>query len=287
MIIKKPKITHKAQYVDWEHMARKNDPIFNEVISNCERQRVKVLMGFRWDWNKEIIAQFYATMHFGHIGTERAMIWMTNGQRYSITFPRFLRCFGIMAGDKDLRQLHDEGELDKNALHLMCPRGELANYGKVKNLYTYYATLNRLLRVSITPRDGNPSEITKFQKNIMVALRLGAPEFSVGDFIWQEIKHLSEDPKKICSYSPYIMYMIEKVANTEFPKNVTHKPLKLNPSKNPRLPSPRAEQASSHEEEIFDEGTTQLLLQSGTQAVTGLTGGEAGNTTGLAGPLLH
>jgi hypothetical protein len=44
----------------------------------------------------------------------------------------------------------------------------------------------------------------------MVALTPGAPEFSVGDFIWQEIKHLSEDPKNICSYSPYIMYMIEK-----------------------------------------------------------------------------
>jgi hypothetical protein len=52
----------------------------------------------------------------------------------------------------------------------------------------------------------------------MVALRPGAPEFSIGDFIWQEIKHLSEDPKTICSYSPYIMYMIEKVAKTEFPK---------------------------------------------------------------------
>jgi hypothetical protein len=51
VIIKKHKITHKAQYVDWEHMARKNDPIFNEVISNCERQRVKMLMGFRQDWN--------------------------------------------------------------------------------------------------------------------------------------------------------------------------------------------------------------------------------------------
>jgi hypothetical protein len=33
--------------------------------------------------------------------------------------------------------------------------------------------------VSITPRDGNPSEITKFQKKLMVALRPGAPEFSV------------------------------------------------------------------------------------------------------------
>jgi hypothetical protein len=163
-------------------MARKNDPIFNEVISNCERQRVKMLMGFRKDWNKEIIAQFYATVHFGHIGKERAVTWMTNGQKYSITFPRFLRYFGIMAGDKDLRKLHDEGVLDKDVLQLTYSRGELANYGRVKNLYTYFAALNRLLRVSITPRDGNPSKITKFQKNMMVALRSGALEFNVGDF---------------------------------------------------------------------------------------------------------
>jgi hypothetical protein len=52
VIIKKPKITHNAQYVDWEHMARKDNPISNEVISNCERQRVKHIMGFRYDWNK-------------------------------------------------------------------------------------------------------------------------------------------------------------------------------------------------------------------------------------------
>jgi hypothetical protein len=42
-------------------------------------------MGFRQYWNKEIIAQFYATVHFGHIGSERAMISMANAQRYSIT----------------------------------------------------------------------------------------------------------------------------------------------------------------------------------------------------------
>jgi hypothetical protein len=167
----------------------------------------------------------------------------------------------------------------------MYPRGEHANYGKVKNLYTYYAALNRLLRVSITPRDGNPSEITKFQKNLMVALRSGAPEFSVGDFIWQEIKHLFEDPKKICSYSPYIMYMIEKVTKMEFPKNVTHKPLKLNPSKNPRLPSPRVEQAPGHEEEIFEERAARPdPPQAAAQAVTGLTGGVAGSMADLVGP---
>jgi hypothetical protein len=67
------------------------------------------------------------------------------------------------------------------------------------------------------------------------------------------------------------MYMIEKVAKTEFPKNVTHKPLKLNPSKNPRLPTPRVEQALGHEEEIFEEGAARPdQPQAGTQTVTGM-----------------
>ena len=121
----------------------------------------------------------------------------------------------------------------------------------MKGLYTYYAVLNRLLRVSISPRDGNPSEVTKFQKNLMIALRPGAPPFSAGDFIWQKIKNLSEDPKKICSYSPYIMYMIESVSKLDFPKNVKHKPLRPNPSKEPRLPSPRPEDAP--EQDIEEE----------------------------------
>jgi hypothetical protein len=75
---------------------------------------------------------------------------------------------------------------------------------------------------------------------------------------------------------------------------VTHKPLKLNPSKDPQLPCPRVEQAPRHEEEIFEEGTAQPdQPQTGAQTVTGLTGaehwstsGEAGNMASLAGPPL-
>jgi hypothetical protein len=43
-----------------------------------------------------------------------------------------------------LNKAHDEGELDKDALHLMYPRGGRAYYGKVKNLYMYYATLKKI-----------------------------------------------------------------------------------------------------------------------------------------------
>jgi hypothetical protein len=49
------------------------------------------------------------------------------------------------------------------------------------------------------------------------------------------------------------MYMVERVSRTEFPKNVKHKPLRLNLSKEPRIPSPRDEDAPENEQEIRDD----------------------------------
>jgi len=77
----------------------------------------------------------------------------------------------------------------------------------------------------------------------------------VGDFIWQEIKNLSKNPQKICSYSPYIMYMIKKVTVTRFPNDVKHKLLRPPVSKNPRMPSPEAPEQEEHE--IEEEGAEQ------------------------------
>jgi hypothetical protein len=157
------------------------------------------------------------------VDDERAMKWMTNVNKYAIHFSRFLSLFGLGLEDRDYPKLHDGGLLEPEALYFMYPSDQRANVGHVKGLYTYYSVLNRLLRASIAPRGGNPSSIFRFMKNLMVAFRLGASPFSVGDYIWQEIKYLSEDPKKICSYSSYIMFMIERVTKVEFPKDVTHK----------------------------------------------------------------
>ena len=54
-------------------MERANDPLFQEIMSECENKNIKALMGFQKDWNKELIAQFYATMHFGYLKGDRAM----------------------------------------------------------------------------------------------------------------------------------------------------------------------------------------------------------------------
>ena len=52
VILKKSEITHEAQYVDWEYMARKKNVVFNEVIATCADKRIKVLMGFKHSWTQ-------------------------------------------------------------------------------------------------------------------------------------------------------------------------------------------------------------------------------------------
>ena len=48
-----------------------NDPLFQHIIDACESKNVKDLMGFQKDWNKELIAQFYTTVHFGYLKDDR------------------------------------------------------------------------------------------------------------------------------------------------------------------------------------------------------------------------
>lgn len=235
------------------------------MINACAEKRIKHLLGFRQHWNKEIIAQFYATVFFGYQGSERAMFWMTEGAQHSITYSGFASLLKLGDDDIHYEKLHDANVFESRVLHFMYPRAERASWGKVNGLYSYYGVLYCLFRKTLTPRDGNTSDITLFQRNLMAAMRPGAPQFSVGDFIWQEIKSVSETPQKICSFSPYIMYMIRKVTNIRFPTDTEHKPLKPKASFVLRVPSPPAET-----EIVEEEGHPQAPPQEFEQPVGGL-----------------
>ena len=153
-------------------MARKNNAIFNEVMAECANKRIKALMGFKHSWNKEIIAQFYTTVFFGHHDGERTMFWMTEEEKYQISFPDFVTLFHPGNADVEPPKLHDVGVLETKEMHFMYPRNISGSWRKVSALYTYYAVLNRLFRKTLTPRDGNTSYV---QRNLMAAMRLGAP----------------------------------------------------------------------------------------------------------------
>ena len=125
-------------------MKKANDPLFQEIISACESKHVKELMGFQKDWNKEVIAQFYATMHFGYLRDDRAMFWMTEGNYYRVTFAQFIRVLGLDRHDANRPKIHNLLVLPNEEIKFMYPRGETGNAGKVTRLYTYYSILKRL-----------------------------------------------------------------------------------------------------------------------------------------------
>ena len=94
VILAKAGIASEAQWVDWTHMANLGNEICDEVAQMCQDRHIKDIMGFQHDWNKEVIAQFYATVYFGHDpenGNERTIYWMTEGHHYQCSYTSFCR----------------------------------------------------------------------------------------------------------------------------------------------------------------------------------------------------
>jgi hypothetical protein len=68
-----------------------------------------------------------------------------------------------------------------------------------------------------------------YNKNILAAMapKTNGFEFSVLDFIWEEIKAISENPLKSWGYTPYIMHMIERVTDRTFGHDKENNPLRI------------------------------------------------------------
>jgi hypothetical protein len=89
----------------------------------------------------------------------------------------------------------------------------------------FYTYLNQLFRRTVTPMEGDGNKILTYNKNILAAMapNTNGFEFSVFDFIWEEIKAISENPLRSCGYASYLMHMIERVtARTFFCKKEQH-----------------------------------------------------------------
>jgi hypothetical protein len=84
--------------------------------------------------------------------------------------------------------------MEPSAMKFMYPRDKQANAGFAAGLYSYYSVLNRMFRLTLTPRGGNLADISNFAKDLLVHMRPPGLPFSVSDFIWEEIKSISKSP---------------------------------------------------------------------------------------------
>jgi hypothetical protein len=101
------------------------------------------------------------------------------------------------------------------------------NFGETTNMLSFYAYLNWLFRRTVTPREGDETKIPAYNKNILAAMPPNANgfEFSIFNFIWEEIKAISENPLMSYRYAPYLIHMIERLTAQTFFCEKEHHPL--------------------------------------------------------------
>jgi hypothetical protein len=87
----------------------------------------------------------------------------------------------------------------------MYPKSKQRNFGEITDMIPFYAYLNRLFRRTVIPREGDGAKIPPYNKNILVVMAPNANgfEFSVFDFIREEIKAISENSLKSCGYASH------------------------------------------------------------------------------------
>jgi hypothetical protein len=217
-------------------MEEQQDPIYDQVIAACESHHLKILMGIHYDWNVEVIAQLYTTLYIEEGGGAKRMHWMTEGDWFNISYDDFASHFSFGIANARHQRLHIQNHLDEEEMKFMYAPGLEGNAGTTNGLYTFYSVLNKLFRKTVCPRDGDPTNISQFAKNLLANMRDGAPPLSVMDFMWEEIKGISLNPQKTCGFAPFLTFIIEDVTERSFPKDGRHMPFRPNPTKKPLIP---------------------------------------------------
>jgi hypothetical protein len=210
-------------------MESKHDPIFDSVTTACTAKHLREILAFKKKWNNEVIAQFYATVYFEDHGDTRKLHCMTESQWYEVSYAQFARLVGFGKKDASRPRIHLALKLEARKIKFVYPRSKQGNFGETTNMLPFYTYLNRLFHRTVTPSEGDGTKISAYNKNILAAMDPIANgfEFSVFDFIWEEIKAISKNSLKSCGHAPYIMHMIERVTARTFFYEKEHHPLRI------------------------------------------------------------
>jgi len=136
-------------------------------------------MAFQYDWNIEVIAQFYVTCYFETHDGMRWVHWMTEEKWYKINYVEFAAMFGFGRTDAERVRLHLSSHLPKEEIKCMYLLDRELEFGGPKELIPFYAYLNKFFRKTLAPREGDAHNISSYGKNLLYDLTPSEPEFCV------------------------------------------------------------------------------------------------------------
>jgi hypothetical protein len=205
----------KMQYVDFNELQDRNE--FAAAIKTCDRFQLTDIMSFRYDWNREILAQFHAT-YFWNMD-EDEIHWMTDGRHYRIDFVTFCRILGFGQIHRSFSRIHDVRRLEPHEVSFMWEDPSKAD-GRRTGLKAIYYTMNNLFRITLNPKD-NATDLNGYITNVLSRFPDGE-RFNVGRFIWVELAYAMDDGRRSLPYAPYLMFMIKRLSGQRFPKDCIH-----------------------------------------------------------------
>jgi hypothetical protein len=131
-------------------------------------------------------------------------------------------------GSKDERRspVHNEDKYKPKEFPFMFPSRDLAIEVKADQLHPYYYYLNQFFRATIDPKIGDATALRYYAPNLLNRMAPDEEGLCIFDFIWNELRRAMNDPMKHLPYATYLMYMIERVTNVRYPKDVVHEPLR-------------------------------------------------------------
>jgi hypothetical protein len=194
-------------------------------------------MGFRYDWNEEILAQFHSSLFYD--ARKIAFFWTIGGVKYGVDYMAFSRLLGLGSEDEKRDPIHVENQLKPNQLPALFYNPILAEAGNASTLQPFYYTMNQFFHATIDAKDGDAMALRYFACNLLARVMPGGRPFSIMDFIWNELRRTINDPQKFLPSAPYIMYMIERVTKVTFPKDCKHAALHLHPRSGDAPHAPR------------------------------------------------
>jgi hypothetical protein len=161
--------------VVWEYFERINDPFFNQAIEKCKEFGLYDIMGFRYDWNKEILAQFHSSLYCD--ARKVAFFWTIKGVKYGVDYMTFSRLLGLGSNDEKRDSIHVENQLKPSQLPALFYNPILAEASNASTLQPYYYTMNSFFRATIYAKDGDTTALCYFACNLLARTMPGGRPF--------------------------------------------------------------------------------------------------------------
>jgi hypothetical protein len=192
VLYRKTKHVIPVQWVNFDYMRRKRDASFNRIIEACDFHGITNLLQFCYNWNQEVITEFYSTLLFDK--KERIFMWMTNGRRFSIKLTQFAEILGLSSHLDNPKKIHTGRVMHTREMTPMYDPDSDFRAPKIKGILPHFVVLHRMRRRTLASRIGNSDTIPTYERNIVSVFYTGKNRvvkiaYSSFEMVLQTTKH--------------------------------------------------------------------------------------------------